>query len=204
MTRADEVPQRRKPPTLRVRAEAAEIGQLTLRQNGIFRAAEVRIVRGYCAEGIVVAHPRMGQSPCRARMTAARVPLNASAERLPLARSGAGATASESLIGDATHAELGGPTMGAADSFDGKTLADTAANGESSRTLGPRSPGSDPAEATLRDEGCDLPTLPDEAPSEATLAASDLAGFILRDEPRTTAKSSSPAGNVIGEGFART
>src|SRR5262245_46516549 len=39
MTRADEVPQRRKPTSLRVRAEAAEIGQSTLRQNGIFRAA---------------------------------------------------------------------------------------------------------------------------------------------------------------------
>ena len=95
--------------------------------------------------------------------------------------------------------------MGAADYFDGKTIADTAANrDESSRTLSPRSPASEPAEATMKDEGCDLPTLPDEAPSAATLAASDPAGFILRDEPRTTARSSSPGGNLIGEGFART
>jgi hypothetical protein len=95
--------------------------------------------------------------------------------------------------------------MGAADSFDGKTLPHTAANGDdSSRTLGPRSPESDPAEATMRDEGRDLPTLSDEAPREATLAASDPAGFILRDEPRTTAKSSSTGGDLIGEGFART
>jgi hypothetical protein len=39
MTRGDGVPHRREPKAFGVRAEAAEIGQSTLRQNGIFRAA---------------------------------------------------------------------------------------------------------------------------------------------------------------------
>src|SRR5262249_19719060 len=143
----------------------------------------------------------MGQSPCRTRITAAKVPLNASAERLPLDRSGAGATAPETTIEDASHAELGEPTMGSADSTDDKTLADAASNGDdAARTLGPRSAGPEPADATLKDEGCGLPTLLELPPSEATLAASDPAGFLLQNEPRTPAKSSSPGGDLIGEG----
>jgi hypothetical protein len=38
MTRGDGVPHRREPIAFGARAEAAEIGQSTLRQNGIFRA----------------------------------------------------------------------------------------------------------------------------------------------------------------------
>jgi WD40 repeat protein/tetratricopeptide (TPR) repeat protein len=95
--------------------------------------------------------------------------------------------------------------MGAADSFDGETLADPAANSDdAARTVGPRSPGSEPADATMKDEGCGLPTLPGEAPSEAMLAAPDPADFRVQDEPRTLARSSSPGGHNLGDGLART
>ena len=86
--------------------------------------------------------------------------------------------------------------MGAADSFDDKTLADAATEVDgSSRTIGLGSPGSEPADAAGKNEGRDLPAVPAVTPGEATLAPSDPAGFNLEFNCPTASEGSSPRGD---------
>jgi tRNA A-37 threonylcarbamoyl transferase component Bud32 len=97
--------------------------------------------------------------------------------------------------------------MGAADSFDGKSPRDgptSAAHGDgSSRTSGPGSPESEPAEATGESAGRNLPTIPAPTSGEATLEPSDPDAFILQVHPPTAAESSSHRGDHVGTGAER-
>jgi hypothetical protein len=97
----------------------------------------------------------MGQSSRRTRLPAASVP------RVALG----------SPIGNASHDEPGKRTLGAAETFDGKTLAAAATDGDgSTRAVVPDSPGSEPVD----------PTVPAVFPGGVTLAPSDPGGFILQ------------------------
>ena len=70
---------------------------------------------------------------------------------------------SKALIGVALHAEPGGRTMRATDPFDGTTPADSVADVDAtSGTVGPGSPGSEPADAAGEGE---VPKPPDLQPS---------------------------------------
>ncbi len=86
--------------------------------------------------------------------------------------------------------------MGAADSFDDKTLADAAAETDgSSRTNGLSSPGSEPADAAGKNEGRDLPAVSAVTPGEAELDPSNPVGFNLEFNCPTASEDSSPGGD---------
>jgi eukaryotic-like serine/threonine-protein kinase len=98
--------------------------------------------------------------------------------------------------------------MGAADSIDGKShIIDGPISGAdddgSSRTIGPGSPESEPADSTGESAGRDLPTMSAPASGEATLDPSDPDALILRVNPPTAAESSSPRGDHAGTGAER-
>src|SRR5262245_33659840 len=98
--------------------------------------------------------------------------------------------------------------MATADSFDGEGLANRptiAADGDgSARTVGPASPGTEPAGATGEGEGRNRP--PSRVPNiaEETLDRSDPAAFILQGNPPTATGSFPPHSEQVEPEAGRT
>jgi eukaryotic-like serine/threonine-protein kinase len=99
-------------------------------------------------------------------------------------------------MGEVSHAEPGEWTMGAADSFDLKIRAVVTSDGDgSSLTVGPSSPGREPADVTGKDVGRQVPDVSAVTHVAETLAPSDPVGFILQVDRPASAAGPSPCGD---------
>ena len=98
--------------------------------------------------------------------------------------------------------------MAAADSFDGKGLANRptiAADGDGSRrTVVPASPGTEPAGSTGESEGRDRQASPVPTSGAETLDPSDPAAFILQDNPPTATGTFPPHSEQVETVAGRT
>jgi WD40 repeat protein/tetratricopeptide (TPR) repeat protein len=98
--------------------------------------------------------------------------------------------------------------MGEADSSEGKTLAvdptaDAAGADDSSRTVGPGTTGSGPADATREGRDRDRPTIAVASSGDSTPDPSDPLGFVVQDDRTIAAAPSPPGGDCGGVGLER-